>query len=426
MNPCSTSPEGFSAGSPRWLHVDINAYFATLLQQENPGLRGKPIGVLKSAGRSCVITSSKEAKALGVKTGCSKAEALELAPDMIFVPAHFAMCMDATKRLNTIFRDTAPNVEIFSLDESFLDLTDCWQIYPSAFAVAQRLQDRIRQDLGEWVTCNVAIARNRFLAKMASELAPKGSITIVKPEMIDDLLLRAPFSDVCGIGHRLELRLRRLGVTNTYMINLVSDEDLEREFGPFWSKELRTMARGEEPSLLQRSGRPPQQMKSVGRSITGYRLSNDENNIRRVLYNLTAEVMHKARRMHLCGRRVSVYVSDKHGKSWGAHKTLQSPIRRTDEMFDWIYHGLYRSWKREFPIIKYGVTMSLLQPWESVTEPLWEDWQRQEMVAGAVDQLTQKFGLYSVRSGVMTDRESLIRPEVTGWLGDKVYQMGFT
>lgn len=410
----------------RWLHVDINSYFATLLQQENPGLRGKPIGVLKSAGRSCVITSSKEAKALGVKTGCSKSEALELAPDIIFVPAQFAVCLDATKRLRKIFQDTAPNVEVFSLDESFLDLTNCDRIYPDAQAVGVLLQEKIKADLGEWVTCNVGIAHNRFLAKMASEISPKGSVTTVTPDMIDPMLSQVSFSDVCGIGPRLEKRLRRIGVTTPYLINFVSDEDLRQYFGPYWAVELRAMGLGQEPSLLKRSSSDLQQAKSVGRSITGYRLSDDEDNIRRVLYNLTAEVIHKARRMHLAGRQVSVYLSDKHGQSWGAHHTLHSPIRQTSEMFEWVYHRLYRSWKRTFPIIKYGVSLNLLQPWDSTPEPIWEEWQRQEQLSQAVDTLTAKFGLYSVRSGVISDRESIIRPEVTGYLGDKMYQLEMT
>jgi DNA polymerase-4 len=410
----------------RWLHVDINAYFATLLQQENPGLRGKPIGVLKSAGRSCVITASKEAKARGVKTGCSKEEALELVPEIIFVPANFPMCLDATKRLHRIFTNTVPTVEIFSLDESFLDLTDCETLYPDAMAVGRMVQQRIKSELGSWVTCNVGVAKNRFLAKLASEVSPKGSVTQVTDQNQDDFLSNAEFADVCGIGRRLEQRLRSIGVSNTYMINFVPDEDLIQQCGEYWAKELRKMARGEEPALLARGNQPPKAVQSIGRSITGYRLSDDEDNIRRVFYNLTAEVMYKARRQRLTGRQVIVYASNKHGLSWGAHRTLRSPLRHTAEMFEVLYHQLYKPWKRTFPIIKYGVQLSLLQPWESTLEPIWEEWQRGEQVAQAVDAITAKFGLYSVRSGVMSDRESLIRPEVTGYLGDKTYQMTLT
>lgn len=410
----------------RWLHVDMNAYFATLLQQENPALRGRCIGVLKSAGRSCVITASKEAKALGVKTGCSKAEALEKAPDIIFVPANFPACLDATKRLRRIFQDTAPHTEVFSLDESFIDLSDCEAIYPDAVAVGRDVQQRVKTELGAWVTCNVGVAKNRFLAKLASEVSPKGSVTEVTDQNQDEYLSQAEFSSVCGIGFRLEKRLRQLGITNTYMINLVSDADLLQEFGPHYSKELRKMGRGEEPDLLARGDAPIQQSKSVGRSITGYRLSNDEGNIRRVLYNLTAEVMYKARRMHLAGRQVSVYVSDKHGQSWGDFRTLSSPLYRTDEVFEWVYHQMYKSWKRSFPIIKYAVQLSMLQPWETTLQPIWDEWQRDERLEEAVDTLTAKYGLYSVRSGVMTDRESLIKPEVTGYLGDKYYQLELT
>lgn len=410
----------------RWLHVDINAYFATLLQQENPALRGRPIGVLKSEGRSCVITSSKEAKARGVKTGCSKFEALALVPEIIFVPANFPMCLDATKRLHKIFTNISPDVEIFSLDESFLDLTNCEAIYPDAIEAGKMIQEKIKSDLGDWVTCNVGVAKNRFLAKLASEVSPKGSVTEVTDQNQDDFLSQAEFSSVCGIGRGLERRLARLGVTNTYMINFIPDQELRDEFGPYWSKELRKMSLGEEPSMLSRQGQPEKPVQSIGRSITGYRLSNDEADIRRVLFNLTAEVMYKARRQQLVGRQVSVYLSNKDGQFWRAHQTLLNPLWNTQEVFEVLYHGLYKKWERSFPVIKFGVQLSLLQPQDQTLQPLWESWQKNERVAQAVDTLTAKFGLYSVRSGVMVDRETLIQPEVTGYLGDKTYQMTLT
>ncbi len=409
----------------RWLHIDINAYFATLLQQENPGLRGKPIGVLKSAGRTCVITASKEAKARGVRTGCSKQEAESLVPEIIFVPANFPMCLDATKGLHKIFTDTAPTVEIFSLDESFIDLADCQRLYPSARAVAEQIQQKIKAELGDWVTCNIGIARNRFLAKLASEVSPKGSITEITDENQDDYLSSAEFSSVCGIGYRLEQRLRKMGVQNTYLINFVSEEDLLGEFGPFWTQELLKMARGDEPLMLARGSEPPKPIQSIGRSITGYRLNSDPATTRRILYNLCAEVMYKARRQKVVGRHVSVYLSNKHGRSWYRHQTQLTPIFHLDELFS-VVEKLSQLETKPFPVIKYAVRMSLLQSQYTTVEPLWEDWQRQEKVAQALDTLTQKYGLYSVRSGVMMDRETLIRPEVTGYLGDKDFQMNLT
>ncbi|PWU24014.1 hypothetical protein C5B42_00965 [Candidatus Cerribacteria bacterium 'Amazon FNV 2010 28 9'] len=108
-----------------FFHVDINSYFATMLQQENPALRGKPIGVVKGVGRSCIIASSNEAKTFGVKTGCRVREARLLCPIITLVPANFDLCLASTRKLKELFHHLCPHVDIFSLDEAFLNMTGC-------------------------------------------------------------------------------------------------------------------------------------------------------------------------------------------------------------------------------------------------------------------------------------------------------------
>jgi len=402
----------------RILHVDINAYFATMLQQENPFLRGRPVGVIKSHARSCVIASSKEAKKLGIKTGCRVADARALAPNIVFVPANFQMCLDATYRLKQIFADIAPDYDIFSLDEAFIDLTSCPQLYPDTHAVAARIQTSIKQRLGEWVTCNVGISYNKLLAKLTSEMSPKGSISEVTSENLDTILATATFDQVCGVGHRLQKKLTAIGVTTPYAINFVSDEDLLKQFGPFWGPELRRIGRGEDSAQLARKD-TSLHMKSVGRSITGYGLCDDEDQIRSVLYNLMEEVTYKVRHMNMAGRYVSIGLYG-HDNVWWSHRTLKYYVRHTSEMFDLLYNQLYKEWTRTFPVIKYMVSLSMLKPMHEVPIPLVGKWERREKIYRAVDKVSDKYGLFTVRSGVMTDTP-IIRPEVTGYLGDKKY-----
>lgn len=402
----------------RILHVDINAYFATMLQQENPFLRGRPVGVVKSQARSCVIACSKEAKKLGVKTGCRVADAKILAPDIVLVPANFQMCLDATHRLKSIFADVAPEYDIFSLDEAFIDLTECPRLYPDPHAVAATIQTQIRQRLGEWVTCNVGISYNKLLAKLTSEMSPKGSITEINADNLDMMLSTATFDQVCGVGHRLQRKLRAIGVESPYAINFVSDEDLAQQFGPFWGPELRRIGRGEDSAQLARVDTNPY-MKSVGRSITGYGLCDDENQIRSVLYNLMEEVTYKVRRMNMAGRYLSISLYG-HDDVWWSHRTLKYYVRHTSEMFDLLYNQLYKKWDRTFPVIKYMVNLSMLKPMHEVQIPLIGGWEKQERIYRAVDKVSDKYGLFTVRSGVMTDTP-IIRPEVTGYLGDKKY-----
>lgn len=410
---------------PCIVHVDINSYFATLLQQENPFLRNKPVGVIKSDGRALLIAVSKEAKKYGIPSPCSAREAKRICPEIVFVPVQFDFAWAMTVRLRDLFESLVPNVEIFSLDEAFLHLTDCRRLYPDPWKFAEMVQQRIKEELGEWVTCNVGIAKNRFLAKIANGISPKGSIRAVSDDNMAQLLSEATFEDVCGIGFRLGAKLEAMGVTTPYQINFLSDELLQQEFGPYFWKELRKMGQGEEPALLQRIDHLPH-MKSVGRSITGFDLTHDEESIKKVLFNLVEETCYKARKMGLMGRYVSVYMRGGHGekkRSWGQHRTLQRYINRSPEMFELIYHQMYKSWERDFPVIKFGVCLSMLKPESEVNPQIWPQWERRRRLTEAADKVVQKYGLFSVRPGTLA-RGRLIRPEVTGFLGDKKFLFG--
>lgn len=404
------------------MHVDINSYFATLLQQETPSLRGKPVAVVKDIGRTCIIAASKEAKKLGIKAPTLLADAQLRVPDLISIAAEFDMYWSATKQLKALFESLAPDIEVFSLDESFVRFTPLRRLYPSPRVFGEYIQQRIKEVLGEWVTCNIGIAENRFLAKMAGEVGPKGSITIVTEETKAALLASTTFDSVCGIGFRLGAKLERMGVTVPYQINFLPDEVLETTFGPYWKVELRKMGRGEEPAMLERSAEELPHMKSVSRSITGYKLCKNEVILKSTLYNLTAEVMYKVRTMHLAGRVVSIYLSDKEHR-WGTHITLQRYVRHTPEMFDIVWNTLYAKWDKGFSVIKLAVTLSMLKPWDEIQDCWFPEWWKRERVSTAVDAITEKYGLFKVTSGLLL-KTDIIRPEVTGFLGDKKFQFG--
>lgn len=400
-----------------FLHIDINSYFAAVLQQENPKLRGKPVGVTKGIGRGCVIAASKEAKKLGVKTGCHVREARKLAPNIIFVTAEFDFYWDCTKRLKKIFENITPDAEIFSLDEAFIPLDNCKYLYPDPYKLALKVQETIKKELGEWVTCNVGISYNRLLAKMASEIAPKGTILEINETNRDEILKRVTFSDVCGVGYRLEERLKPFGVTHPYEINSLSDEVLEKNFGTFMAQGLRRIGRGEDSYILDRTEN--EHMKSVGRTITGYKLCNTETEIKRILYNLMEEVTYKVRKMDMAGRHVSIFLTGE-DKSWHKHKTLKYHIRHTNEMFEILYNGFYKNWKRDFKIIRFGVGMSSLSLLSEMQPTLLPHWYKYDKLYKAMDSISDKYGLFTLHSALLTQKE-IIRPEVTGYLGDKKF-----
>jgi len=431
-----------------FLHVDINSYFATLLQQETPSLRGKPVGVLKEAGRGCVIAASKEAKQFGVKTGCRAKDAKLLCPHIQFIPANFDMYLSATRQLRDLFLDLSPDIQIFSLDEAFLEFTALKNIYPSAYIFGQLVQKRIKETLGEWVTCNVGIAQTKILAKLTSEVSPKNSITEVTEDNKSLLLSTVNFADVCGVGYRLEKKLLELGVRHPYQINFLSQADLEKHFGPFWSVQLQKIAQGEDPHFLVHQRDTPH-MKSVSRSITGFKLARTEAAVQQVIYNLCAEVMYKTRKMNLAGRHVGISLTGTSSPSsifpdsnlsnqdttivqdgwnrrthrqayWSSHKTSQQYIQHTQELYSILYDEMASHRPEQFPVIRFRVSLSLLKPITQIPQVLWEEWWKKEQVEQACDEISKKYGLFTVRSGRL-HAPDLIRPEVTGFFGDQSY-----
>lgn len=402
------------------LHIDINSYFATILQQENPYLRGRPIGVIKDIGRTCLIAVSKEAKKRGVITGERKSGALLKCPELITVPATFERYLDTTKRLQKIFNTISPSITIYSLDEAFVDISDCRKIlYPDSRVLAQKIQSLIKAELGNWVTCNIGIAENKFLAKMASEIAPKGTITEVTEENKDVLLATTQFSDVCGIGYGLSKKLKKFNISYPYQIRFMSQEELTIIFGSFWARELLKIAYGEETHLLQLTERKISHMKSVGRSITGYRLYDDEVEIKNIIINLCLEVVHKIRKMKLSGRQVWLGLYGQE-LSWSKYVTLKTPIDTNTEVIKKI-NELYDFWKDKFKVIKFAVRVSLLS--HKNQEQLLPDWQKNESVQCALDDINEKYGMFSIHPASIPPTKDLIYPEVTGFLGDKLFQL---
>lgn len=402
------------------LHVDINSYFATILQQENPYLRNKPIGVIKDEGRTCLIAVSKEAKKLGIETGSRKREALILCPDLICVPAVFERYLDTTKRLQKVFSTISPSVDIYSLDEAFIDVSNCRKIlYPNINKLGNYIHSMIKKELGEWVTSNVGIAENRLLAKIASEVAPKGTTLEITDENKDALLASTPFKDVCGIGYALSKKLKLFNITVPYQIRFMTAEELNIIFGPFWSKELMKIAYGEETHLLSQLDKKVKHMKSVGRSITGYRLYENETEIGNVLKNLCIEIISKVRTMNLAGRQIQLSLYGQ-GKKWSTYVTLKESINHLNDLIKWV-EKLYLRWHDKFPVIKFAVRLSLLK--EQSQDELLPEWQKQESLQKAFDFINNKYGIFTLHPAAVPPREELIFPEVTGFLGDKLYQL---
>ena len=400
------------------LHVDLDSFFATAAQQANPSLRKKPVGIVKAKGRSCIIAASKEAKIYGVKTGSSVFEAKKLCPSIILVCAEFEKYEDITYRFIEICQKYSPICEVFSLDECFIDITDTEKLWGNVLSIALDIQERLASEIGDYLTCSVGISHNRLLAKLASTCAKPDGIYYLDKKSVFEALDKADLTDVCGIGSGLYKRLMSIGIGDFKTLRAWPLKFLYKHFGPFWSEHLYNLARGIDNSAVIPAHEIPE-AKSVGRTYTTHRNLYRKDEIERLMRNLAEEAAEKARKMQLAGRYVGLSLRGCE-KSFYGHKTLKTYINDGNMLFK-ICQIILKEWSGEY--VRFcGVTLSQLTKSKYVTTPLFPKDQRRKNLITAVDKINDNFGTYTIFPGQLLKTE-IIRPEVTGYFGDKSYRL---
>lgn len=203
------------------MHIDMNSYFASVEQQDNPAWRGQPVGVCEHLG-GIIIAASVEAKRWGIGTGTPVWEARRLYPKIFLTKTHPDRYRYYTRRFLSVFEDYTDDVEKYSIDEAFLDVTrtckatktpfDRGDPFEEAARIAREIKQRMKAEVGDWLRCSVGIGTNKLIAKIASDMQKPDGLTVVRPEDKDLLYKKLSLTDVPGIGFRMERRLNALGI----------------------------------------------------------------------------------------------------------------------------------------------------------------------------------------------------------------------
>lgn len=195
----------------RIIHIDMDAFYASVEQRDNPDLRGRPLVVGgRPEGRGVVAAASYEARAFGVHSAMSMAKAVRLCPSLVIVPADFARYRAASNIVFSLFREVTPLVEPLSLDEAYLDVTENAWGEPLATPVARRLKERIRETTG--LTASAGVAPNKFLAKIASGWQKPDGLTVIGPDRVEPFLRKLPVDALWGVGPVTAKKLRARGI----------------------------------------------------------------------------------------------------------------------------------------------------------------------------------------------------------------------
>ena len=213
------------------LHIDFDSFFASVEQQYRPEVRGKPMGVTAANSRTCIIASSREAKRLGIKTGARSWEAQKICSELVLVPADFNKYFEVSKKFLNICKDYSPFTELFSIDEVFMDVTLTVNLFGGISSLIRTMRQRIKDEIGEYVTASFGVSHNKLLAKLASGLNKPNGLTEIKYEDVIKIYKNARLTDICGIGERIKRRLTDIGINNLIQLRNASLELLVKEFG---------------------------------------------------------------------------------------------------------------------------------------------------------------------------------------------------
>jgi DNA polymerase-4 len=238
------------------VHVDMDAFYASVEQRDDPSLRGRPVVVAWRGARSVVCAASYEARTFGVRSAMPALRAEKLCPQAVFVPPDFARYKAVSRQVRGIFARHTDLIEPLSLDEAYLDVTENKLGLASATAVAEAIRGAIREETG--LTASAGIAPNKFLAKIASDWRKPDGQFVVKPAMVLDFLAPLPVGKLPGVGKVMEARLAALGIATVGQLRGHGLPELQRRFGR-WGRRLHELSEGVDEHPVE-SERPTTQV----------------------------------------------------------------------------------------------------------------------------------------------------------------------
>jgi DNA polymerase-4 len=260
------------------VHIDMDAFYASVEQRDDPRLRGKPVVVAWRGNRSVVCAASYEARRFGVRSAMPAIRAERLCPDAIFIPPDFTRYRAVSRAVREIFLRHTDLVEPLSLDEAYLDVTENKTGLPTATRVARVIRERIREELN--LTASAGVAPNKFLAKIASDWRKPDGLFVIQPEDIDTFLLPLPVGRIPGVGKVTEKRLEELNIKTVGDLRSLEISALESRFGRYGIR-LYELARGIDHSKVV-SDRPTQSISAEDTFPRDVPLAETEPMIRRL------------------------------------------------------------------------------------------------------------------------------------------------
>jgi len=392
------------------LHVDMDAFYASVEVRDRPELAGKPVIVGGLAGRSVVLSATYQARVFGVRSAMPMARARRLCPQATLIPPRHGLYGAVSKEVMAIFRGVTPLVQPLSLDEAFLDVSGATRLLGSPASIGQLIRARVAEQ--QQITCSVGVATNKFLAKLASVQCKPDGLLVIPAGAALEFLHPLPVSALWGVGDKTRLVLARLGLRTVGDIAATPLAALERDVGRAAAAHLHALASGQDDRAVESSVRE----KSVGAEETFEVDVADPAVVRRELLRLSRRTARALRSSGLAGRTISIKLRKSDFATITRSRTLPEAACETQQIYATacaLYAASGLSAQTRIRLV--GVRVAGLVPAASAATQLalgerTSSWREAE---SALDRISGRFGPDAVRPATLIDRARPGIPAVT-------------
>ncbi|RJX38224.1 DNA polymerase IV [Paenibacillus pinisoli] len=393
------------------IHLDMNAFYCSVHEAEEPEYyKDKPSAVSGSVEqrKGIIVTCSYAARKKGIKTGMAVKQAVRLCPELLLIKPDFNLYRKYSRGFMSIARQFTPLVEPVSIDECYMDITGS-KLLGTPLEIADSLQKRIKS---EWqLPCSIGLAPNKLLAKMASDMKKPMGLTVLRLRDVPNLLWDKPCGMLFGIGGKTADKLAKMNIRTIGQLASTDESLLIKQFGVMgaWMK---SAAHGIDHSAVNPNR---EQSKSIGHTTTLPSDLTEQNDIFRVLLNLSDQTARRLRRQKLVASTVQITIRRPDMSTITRSHTLNSPTQTTEQINQEARKLFLRHWKLGDPIRLLGVTLQNLSPADGTAFQLdlfsYEEQPRKEALTKAMDALRDRFGEDAVLTAGMLgdDPSTLIR-----------------
>ena len=378
------------------LHVDMDAFYASVEERENPDYQGQPLVVGGDPNtRGVVAAANYEARKFGVHSAMPMARALRLCPHLIRIRPRMELYVNISAKLRDIFQRYTPVIEPLSLDEAFLDVSESERLFKGPVEIARRIKSDVRNELR--LIASVGVAPNKFLAKLASDLGKPDGLLEVPVDMIQEFLDPLPISRLWGVGEVAQKKLHQLGINNIAELRRLSAPQLQAHLGK-WGGQLLELAQGIDYRRVESNSKT----KSISHEMTFDQDISDVSILRSVLFDLTEQVAARARHKGFMGKTVHLKLRYADFNTLTRSHSLGSP--RDSSQVLWqntlaLFDRAIQVKPGQFRLIGMGI--SGLVSSEQSQDDLFEQEEKVQatQIDDIADQINDRFGHHSLQRG---------------------------